>query len=378
VIAFLPIGLLTCFVSGYASAQVYVPAAPEEVVVQLPQVAAGRFEARLTQLRRAWQANPDEPNAAAELASLYVQLSRQTGEARYIGMAKKVIAAWPGDAPASVLLIRADLTQLDHQFAAALADYEKLESLAEAYTDQVKLNHAVLLLVMGRYKDARRKCSAVAQAGVAILCEASIEIAAYRLEEAERLLLTIRPGEVALMPSWYFEIKGQLARAKGDFQGALEWWNSAVQAGNSGLKIAILEVQLLQAAPEKALALESSIVPTVPARLRLAMAAKLTGDASLAERLDRLANDFAYEPKEARHHRELAIYHGFLRGDLAQAREAAIANFAYQREPIDTQLIAQFAPDALELKEWLAAEDIDPRMLSAPDTWLALHKKFAP
>jgi hypothetical protein len=210
------------------------------------------------------------------------------------------------------------------------------------------------------------------------LCEASIEIAAYRLEEAERLLLTIRPGEVAVMPAWYFELKGQLSRAKGDFQAALEWWNAAAQSGNSSLKVAILETHLLQDASDKVLGLEPSVVPTVPARLRLAMGARRKGDPSLAERMERLENDFAYEPAEARHHRELAIYHGFFKNDLTAAAEAAVANFAYQREPIDVQLLASFAPETPELKKWMQEEKIDPRMLTAPDTWIALKQKFAP
>jgi len=168
------------------------PASDAEVVERLPGGPAAAEAARLRAMRAAAQANPADPETAAELSRRHYSLAAADGDPRHVGHAQAALARWWNEPapPPPVRVMRAVVKQYGHDFAGAVADLDAVvradPSNAEAWAWL-----AAVHMVRANYAGARRACDAVAPHTSALMsaaCIAQVDAATGRAAEAAQSL----------------------------------------------------------------------------------------------------------------------------------------------------------------------------------------------
>src|SRR5688500_4602844 len=139
------LAMLAALIPDEGRADPFVPNSEAVVLERLP--AAGDDLARdLRDQRAALAQNPDDPDIPLSLATGYVRLGRREADPRYDGYAQAALAPWWNLAspPIPVLLLRATLAQRRHDFAGALADFERVLAQAPRHP-QAWLSKATIL-----------------------------------------------------------------------------------------------------------------------------------------------------------------------------------------------------------------------------------------
>jgi hypothetical protein len=157
------------------------------------------------------------------------------------------------------------------------------------------------------------------------------------------------------------ERRGAFAAAEAAFREALTFGISDVY-----LQAAYADFLLDRGRPAEVLALLKDRGRADVLLLRLAQAAKATGDARAAGLAAELAARFdaARRRGDTTHRKEESRFALAVQGDAAQALRLAQANFAAQREPIDARILleaalaAHDAAAAQPALDWLAASGI--------------------
>jgi Tfp pilus assembly protein PilF len=201
------------------AAEPYLPADDNEVLEALPrELLTGRDE--LATLRRQLASDPNNHELAANVASRYLQLSKQEGDPRFNGYAQAAIRPWWEAArpPAEILRIRAKLNERDHRYDDSLADLSLL--LDEQPQDiQARIELANILIVQGKYAEARQACDQLAEfAGPVetLICHAPLLAVTGQAEEAYASLTEILPTVRARWPSavlWMLTMQAEVSQA---------------------------------------------------------------------------------------------------------------------------------------------------------------------
>jgi hypothetical protein len=338
------------------------PTADSEVLERLPQRAGDADARELATLRSRMMTAPANPGPAVQLAQAYFDLAMARGDPRYIGYAEAVVARFVEPLPASLLLIRGLLRQYRHDFAGALADFEralKLDpDLAAAHAWR-----AAIFLVQADYAAAQRECAALQVLGRSTLfagCNGLVQAYGGQLEAADRSLqqalatstdidhrlwLLTRLGEVA---AW----RGQPAQAERHYRDAL-----GLGRDDGYLLAARADFLLDTGRPAEVVAQLAAWESSDSLLLRLAeaeAALKRPGAARLAQLLEdrfaaaRLRGDTTHRAEEAR-------YRLRLRGETQQALRLAAENYAVQREPRDARILLEAA---IAAKDAAAAQPV--------------------
>jgi predicted Zn-dependent protease len=107
-----------------AQAAPYTPGSDDQVVERLPLRAADRAARELAALRAQWRRDPNDVDAAVQMAAAYIDQAGAEGDPRYVGYAQSTLQRWwrEPEPPAAVRVMRAIILQYDHRFDEALAD----------------------------------------------------------------------------------------------------------------------------------------------------------------------------------------------------------------------------------------------------------------
>jgi tetratricopeptide (TPR) repeat protein len=369
--------LVACAAAGAAP---YRPADDAQVLERLPPSAAAPKTRELATLRRQLAQQPRDAELAARVADGYFAIAVADSDPRYIGYAESAIGPWWNEArlPVALRVSRAKVLQFHHQFDRALADLgaavREEPGHAEAWAWV-----AAIQMVRADYAAARSACQALAPHTTAInavACLASVDAAtgnataaaaaiaeALRGQEAspdERLWALTRLGEI-------HSRLGRPSEAEGAFREAL-----ALGIEDAYLLFACADLLLEQGRGGEVMALLKDRVRSDPALLRLAIAAKATGDKASLERWRAMLAarfDAAHARGDTTHRKEEARFALAVLGDPARALPLARANFEAQSEPADAQLLLEAALAAREsgaaapALRWMRESGIESRHL---------------
>jgi tetratricopeptide (TPR) repeat protein len=373
--------LLFAACAALTAAAPYVPAADSTVLERVP--ARSELE-RLAPLRAVVAASPGDFEAAAALATAYINLGRRDSDPRFIAYAQATLLRWlapQAHPPARALVLQAITLQYLHQFDAALALLERALALAPLDA-QAWLTRASLLELRGDYAAARRACARLVRASddfTALTCLGSVAGRNGQLASSYAAL-TAPTGLDARLPgtlrAWRLTVIAEMAERLGDERAAEADLQGALLAADDDpyVKAAYADLLLRLGRPREVLTLLAGNEAQDALLVRLTIAAHRLGN-PLAPRL--------METYEARlraaerdgdrtHEREQALYLLEVRHDAAGALEYARRNWALQREPADVRIYARAAAsvhsaaDCAQLAHWLAETHYQDRDLSTP------------
>jgi Tfp pilus assembly protein PilF len=216
-------------------AEPYVPRDDAEVLESLPTALfASRDEMSL--LRDRLATNPTNPQIAASVATRYMQLGGETGDARFYGYARAALRPWwqSDDPPPDVLRLRAKLNERNHDYDLALADLQRLLQCdpqdVQAWIETANINR-----VQGNYKQAQLACdrlNAFAGPFATAIARLPVMAAMGQAEEAYRQLAELLPEAKANYPStiqWFTIMQAETAQALGRNDLAETHWRDAME-----------------------------------------------------------------------------------------------------------------------------------------------------
>jgi tetratricopeptide (TPR) repeat protein len=258
----------------------YLPASDDEVLQDVPSTADPTVLAMKT-LRTALVTNPNDFEAAKNLANAYVDYSRQVGDAHYAGYAEAVIAPWVEKQapPAGALVTQAIILQYRHQFPEARVLLQRALKI-DGRNAQAWLTLATLDMVQGDYDAAAKDCARVSNhAGVetGLGCIGSLRSYTGQARQSLMLLHQVEMSTSHAPPSYRAWILGLLAESEerlGDWPMAEGFYRSALQLQpeDNFLLVAYADFLLDRSRPREVLPLLADHVQSDTAFLRLALA----------------------------------------------------------------------------------------------------------
>jgi tetratricopeptide (TPR) repeat protein len=301
---------------------------------------------------------PLDAARAAQSAQQHIRLARQTGDTRYWGRAKAVLAPWwnRADAPADVAVLQATVQQGRHEFADARAVL--MQTLARnPQHAQGWLNLAALERLSARYAESLAACAAVGQAGQTFYATACrLETQSLQTPLAQAPKAAAMAGLQSLLAasadvgqqSWLLSLLAEAhERAGQDAKASQAYRRSLALDPDLYTAIAYSDLLLRTGQSQQALAVLAPLPPTDAVLLRRATAWKRVGDArwqatraTLQERVAELRRR-GDDPRL--HGRELALAALWLDDDPAAALALARDNLRLQCEPLDWWVALQSA-----------------------------------
>ncbi|HEY5761336.1 MAG TPA: hypothetical protein VIU34_36195, partial [Steroidobacter sp.] len=217
--------LLLTLLSMHAEAAPYRPASDAVVLATVP---AGT---------RSATARPRDLQSAVAQATADVESARTSGDPRYLGYAQSALGPWwnAKDAPLPVVLIRAQIHQHNHSFAAALVDLDHALTL-DPRNAQARLTRAAIHQVQGDYAAASTDCRSLAllvEPLITVDCMSRVSSLRGEARDAYRKLLMLRDRAAGLEPHQRREIELTLADIStrlGDVKVARQHYESALSA----------------------------------------------------------------------------------------------------------------------------------------------------
>lgn len=337
----------------------YQPASDDVVLATLP---AGM---------RTAVSRPQDLRTAVAQAAANVALARDSGDPRYLGYAQSALGPWwsAKDAPLPVILIRAQIHQHNHSFAAAIADLDRALAI-DPRNAQARLTRAGIYQVQGKYVEAAADCR-----GLALLVEPLItvdcmsRVSSHRGEarDAYRKLLALRDRADGVGPRQRREIELTLADISnrlGEMETARRHYDQALAVTDPDAYTLLSFADFLLEAGEyrQVLALFERHPEYADLLLRAALAARATAAsappcansaptncpaaAPNAEQLaERLREQYAAHQRRGDFapSRDYARFLLDIEGKASEALEAALANWRSQREPADALIVLRAA-----------------------------------
>lgn len=347
-------GGLLCLLPLVAPAAPRTPTDPAEVLERLPLRPGDPISRELTDLRAdlaaARRQNPADPGPAVRLAERYYDLAMARGDPRYIGQADAVLAPYAGQRSAPLAVVRGQLRQYRHDFAGALSDFAQALDIDPGHASAHAWRGA-LFLVQADYPSALRECEALARLQRAVLaagCHGLLLAYTGKADEAQRVLSQALPRAVeAGNRLWLLTHLGELAHWQGNPGLAESHFRAALALGieDGYLQAAWADFLLDQSRPAEVLKELAGQEASDPLLLRLALAARRTGDAAAGRHAQALRDRFAAARArgDTTHLAEEARFEVALGGDAARAVEVAAANYRIQKEPRDARALLEAA-----------------------------------
>lgn len=327
--------------------------------------------------------NSGRSTADAEALSVQLQVyldsAERSGDARYLGFAESALASWPGfGRPPALRLQAAALAQRQHRFDEALLLLGGLLEEQPGLVDARRLR-AYVYLTLGRPEEARADCRRMALGAsppLTIACIARVE--GLRRASAETL---VRPLQAMLASPGLSEPERlelalcltELQLRLGDRMGAERASATAVDADSGSAQALSVRADLLLDAgryqeADRLLAGRESHLGLLLLR---AIAARHVGGVHATLLHEQLSQSFAAAQRRGDnpHSREYARYLLDLAAQPQQALNAALANWAVQRESEDALLVLRAAAASGNLQgaqpvhAWLEEHHIDDARL---------------
>lgn len=378
--------LLVCWLhalgASQALAEPYVPSRDDQVVERLALKAGDRAARELARLRVQWRNDPADVNAAVALSMAYIEQAGAEGDPRYVGYAQSALQRWwhHPDPPAPVRVQRALVLQYDHRFDEALADLDAAtradpdDALAWSWSTAIHL-------VRGHLDRARQSCERLAEVAddlVGVACRAQIAALSGRAADAAASLRGALRAQRDADPAlrlWALTRLAETEERRGDAVAAEAAYRDALamQRPDVYLQAAYADFLLDRGRAGEVLVLLKDQTRADVLLLRLAIAAKLTGDArrdayarELAARFDaaRARGDLSHQKEESRY--ALAVL-----GQPERALQLALANYRQQKELADARIVLEAALAARQrapaeaVLRWMDASGVESPALHA-------------
>jgi hypothetical protein len=370
------------FGARIAAATPYVPTDDAQILERLPTANSNNVR-ELRRLHAELAASPQDLGLALRVAARDIETARADGDPRYNGYAEAALSPWIrlANPPEPVLVLRATLRQSSHDFAAALADLDRVIS-ADPGNAQARLTRAIVLLVEGDYPKALGNCLSLrrlAQPLVTEICVASVQSVSGQAEAADRdlgaMLDETPAGDNGSLRLWALTVLAETAARRGDDGAADRHFRDALSMGlrDGYLLGAYADFLLDRRRPADVELLLRDDVRIDPLLLPLALAEKQMKAPNLAPHVADLTERFAAarERGDVSHRREEARFTLELLNRPDLALPLAKANWEVQREPSDLRLLLAAAlaahrpADARPALDFLATSHLEDGYIRA-------------
>lgn len=337
-LAFLCIALLPIHVQ----AAPYRPASDAEVLATVPVNA------------RTATTGTRDLQTLVERASADIESARASGDPRYLGYAQTALAPWwnAKDAPLPVILLRAQIHQHNHSFAAALADLNHALVL-DPRNPQVRLTRAAIYQVQGNYTAAAADCRSLALlVEPLITADCMSRVSSHRgaARGAYRKLLAMRDHADGMEPRQRREIELTLADIStriGEVETARQHFDQALSATDvdAYTLLTFADFLLEQREYRPVLELFERHPEYSDLLLRAALASHATNAANAWQLSQRLRKQYAAHQRRGDFvpSRDYARFLLDIEGKASAALDAALFNWKSQREPADALIVVRAA-----------------------------------
>jgi tetratricopeptide (TPR) repeat protein len=324
------------------------PRVPTSDDIVLERVPARTQLQQLRPLREQLYRKPD-PHTALELARGYLQIGRTLSDPRFVSYAEGTITPWlrtphPG---ADLLLLHATALQYLHRFDEAMTALARVFA-EEPHNAQAWLIKATILLVQGRFSQAREACRPLILASghlVAVSCLTGVDSLTGHLASSYIALRSVFNDDPRLPTGLRLSLLNELAdmAIRAAVPADAETYLSRahqLSARDPYTLAAYADFLLLEGRDREVMALLAGSEQQDNLLLRMAIAAAhlhLTA-------ADRLRNRYQACLEAARrdgdltHLREQARFALEVRGDASEALKLAEQNWNVQHEPADVRI----------------------------------------
>lgn len=346
--------LLAAMANTVVAAEAYLPSSDDEVLEILPGALFTQDD-ELTKNRQKLADDPKNLDLATTIAARYVQLGKQEGDPRLLGYARAALQPWwdQPSPPSSVLKLRAELLETDHDYDAALADLRRVVKKIPRDV-QAWIELANILRVHGRYEEMNKVRGSLSEfaspievmyVNVPYLAATGRAEAAYQQLEKQ---LPQAKREYSETVFWVLTWQAEIARALGRNEDAETHYRSGLElnSGPSYLLRSYADFLLDRDRPEEALELVQDHTTDTGSLLRAAIAAKKAGMNERAEQWQQQLEDRFQEIRlrgSEPHGRFESRWALELKGDPELALELALANWGKQKEARDTRNVLEAA-----------------------------------
>lgn len=303
---------------------------------------------------RSASSKPRDLQSAVSQATADVELARATGDPRYLGYAQSVLEPWwnAKDAPLAVILIRAQIHQHNHSFAAAFAELDHALTL-DPRNAQARLTRAAIHQVQGNYTAAAADCRSLALLVEPLTtADCMTRVRSHRGEarDAYQKLLALSDRANGIEPRQRREIELTLADISmrlGDVDTARRHYDQALSATDADAYTLLTFADFLldQREYQHVIDLFERHPEYADLLLRAAIAARAT-NATIADQLaQRLREQYAAHQRRGDFapSRDYARFLLDIEGKASAALDVALANWQSQREPADALIVVRAA-----------------------------------
>ena len=359
------IRLITFFaalVAASSHAAPYTPTSDAQVIERLPGRASDPATRRVESLRKQLAARPDDAALRVDIARRYFDMAMAQGDPRYVGYATGALAPLASlakTAPqdpgltAAYYQVRGMLEQFTHAFEPALASLAKASALDPTSAEPL-LWRSAIFMVQARYGDASGECAKlkpIAAPLVAIGCAAYADsshngglAAAYAVLAAA---VNTYGNSAAELLMWQYTRLAEMAWRLQNLEAAEGYYKSALKLGitDQFLLGSYADFLLFKKRPTEVLQLLADWERSDVLLLRLALAAKDSGDARAANFASQLRARFADAAQrgDRLHEQEAARFELDIALNPKKALLLADANYSSQKEPRDAEILMRAA-----------------------------------
>ncbi|MEO5702810.1 MAG: hypothetical protein ABIQ54_02795 [Gammaproteobacteria bacterium] len=347
-------------VSPVAVATPFVPNDPAQIIERLPFKPGDASVRELREQRAALTREPDNIKLAVQAARDYMTRGRAEGDPRFFGYAEGALGPWWNlpNPPEDVLLLRAKLHQVNHDFAAALTDLDLLLK-SDPNNLNAWLTRAIIFQVQGKYAEAQKNCAPLLQIPslklTGLSCVSSVASFNGAAQASYDALYKGLEGRADITPEdrqWALTILADIAARTGQTAVAERHFKDALMLGpDIWLLGAYANFLLDQGRPTEVIELLKDETSVDNLLLLLTLAEQAVNAPALAKHVLMLRERFAASRlrNDMRHRREEARFTLHILHEPREALKLAQENWAVQREPEDARVLLEAA---------LAAEDI--------------------
>lgn len=297
---------------------------------------------------------PRDLGSAVAQAAADVESARSTGDPRYLGYAQSALGPWwnAKDAPLPVLLLRAQIHQHNHSFAAALVDLDHVLAL-DPRNAQARLTRAAIHQVQGNYAAAATDCRSLAllvEPLITVDCMSRLGSLRGEARDAYRKLLMLRDRADDMEPRQRREVELTLADIStrlGDIEAARQHYDRALSGADADAYTLLTFADFLldQGEYRQVTALFARYPDYADLLLRAALAARAVNAVNAGQLAQRLREQYAAHQRRGDFvpSRDYARFLLDIEGKASAALDAALFNWRSQREPADALIVVRAA-----------------------------------
>lgn len=336
---------------------------------------------QLSALEEQYNSNPTEEIAAVNFARLAVKQARRLGDTALLRRAERALRPWKNDlqAPNEILIVRANIKQIDHRFTEAMTDLDTVLA-REPANPQALLSRAFIRATIGAAKHGLRDCASL-QPNVSLTvretCVARLGGLTGTLEASFRRMqavLEITPSSKVEERTFALAVSAELAERLSETDKAEAYYSELLSLDPASVFARAVYADFLVS--QKRFYEARKIVGDKPHTEALLLISALAGigtdnavSISSAKELGaRMAADQIN--KDYSHAREYARFALDCLNDPKLALLFAQENWQVQKEPVDARILARaaIANDAQSslsgLVLWLDQSGVEDRELA--------------